>query len=283
MLFRSMLIPPGDSASARPGQVVVAEIITQPAPHAQPIARIVEVLGNYADPGMEIEIALRKHELPYEFPPAVENACRRFNPEVTARDAAGRVDVRELPLVTIDGETARDFDDAVYCEPKGAGFRLVVAIADVSHYVAPGDALDREALARRLGRDYEILRCGIKRWSAGGPIQAPLHVLRDLVEQHGIRARDVAKLVVRMPDKDMISVNNRDMPDICVEHQLALMLADGRLTFRSSHDFQRMRDPRVLRAPAFYTLTCAVVRRISAALASRPPLFSMRARAAPAC
>jgi ribonuclease R len=121
------------------------EIIEQPAKHAQPIARVVEVLGNYADPGMEIEIALRKHDLPNVFPRAVEKACAGFSLEVTPQDTAGREDLRQLPLVTIDGETARDFDDAVYCEPRGKGFRLVVAIADVSHYVRHGDALDAEA------------------------------------------------------------------------------------------------------------------------------------------
>ena len=147
-ISQDLLVPPGDALNAQPGQVVVAEIIEQPAKHAQPIARVVEVLGNYADPGMEIEIALRKHDLPHEFPRAVEKACEGFSKDVTARDSEGRADLRELPLVTIDGETARDFDDAVYCEPCGKGFRLVVAIADVSHYVKHGDALDVEARNR---------------------------------------------------------------------------------------------------------------------------------------
>ena len=144
-ISQELLVPPGDALDAKPGQVVVVEIIEQPAKHAQPIARVVEVLGNYADPGMEIEIALRKHDLPNVFPRAVEKACAGFSPEVTPQDTAGREDLRQLPLVTIDGETARDFDDAVYCEPRGKGFRLVVAIADVSHYVRHGDALDAEA------------------------------------------------------------------------------------------------------------------------------------------
>ena len=147
-ISQELLVPPGDALNAKPGQVVVAEIIEQPAPRAKPIARVVEILGDYADPGMEIEIALRKHDLPYEFSRDVEKACAGFSGKVTARDAAGRTDVRKLPLVTIDGETARDFDDAVYCEPRGKGFRLLVAIADVSHYVAHGDALDAEARNR---------------------------------------------------------------------------------------------------------------------------------------
>jgi ribonuclease R len=151
---RDFLIPPEHSAGASAGQVVTVEIVVQPSKHVQPVGRIVEVLGNYADPGMEIEIALRKHDLPHEFPGDVDRLCELLPPGVTAADHEGRTDIRHLPLVTIDGETARDFDDAVYCEPlatrgrdKG-GFRLIVAIADVSHYVTHGDALDREALAR---------------------------------------------------------------------------------------------------------------------------------------
>ena len=147
-ISQELLVPPGDALDAKPGQVVMAEIVKQPARHAQPIARVVEVLGNYADPGMEIEIALRKHDLPHEFPRAVEKACAGFGKGVAANESAGREDLRKLPLVTIDGETARDFDDAVYCEPRGKGFRLVVAIADVSHYVKHGDALDQEARNR---------------------------------------------------------------------------------------------------------------------------------------
>lgn len=106
---------------------------------------------------------------------------------------------------------------------------------------------DREALVRGLGRDYEILRCGIKYWPAGGPIQAPLHVLRDLMRQHGFKAVDVEKLVARMPDKELPIVDNRDMPDICVQHLLAVMLLDGTNTFATTHDFARMKDPRVLK------------------------------------
>ena len=150
---RDFLIPPGETSGAEPGQVVMIEIIVQPARHVQPVGRVVEVLGNYADPGMEIEIALRKHDLPHVFSREVERMCELFPAKVTDADRDGRTDVRHLPLVTIDGETARDFDDAVYCEPlKGmsgkGGYRLLVAIADVSHYVTHGDTLDREAQSR---------------------------------------------------------------------------------------------------------------------------------------
>jgi ribonuclease R len=175
-ISQDILIPPGKDMKALAGQVVVVELIEQPSAYAQPIGKVVEILGNYADPGMEIEIALRKHNLPYEFPPAAEKLARKFSPEVRPADWKGRVDLRDLPLVTIDGETARDFDDAVFCEPlspppsfdsstrselgtgqaspaggrggsKG-GWRLVVAIADVSFYVRSGDALDKEAYER---------------------------------------------------------------------------------------------------------------------------------------
>ena len=130
------------------GQVVMVEIIEQPTRHSQPIGRIVEVLGNYADPGMEIEIALRKHDLPFEFSPEAEEEVKALPLKVRKSEWEGRRDLRDLPLVTIDGETARDFDDAVFAEKKGRGWRLVVAIADVSHYVKPGMALDREAMER---------------------------------------------------------------------------------------------------------------------------------------
>ena len=154
-ISQEFVVPPGETREAKPGQVVAVEVIAQPAKHGQPVARVAEVLGNYADPGMEIEIALRKYELPRAFPREVERLCEKFPGNVTERDWRGRADIRDLPLVTIDGETAKDFDDAVYCEesekrgPRGAGgFRLVVAIADVSHYVRHGDALDREACNR---------------------------------------------------------------------------------------------------------------------------------------
>jgi 2-methylcitrate dehydratase PrpD len=106
---------------------------------------------------------------------------------------------------------------------------------------------DREALTRGLGRDYEIMRGGIKYWPVGGPVQAPLHVLRDLMREHKFKADDVEKLVVRMPDKELAIVNNRDMPDISVQHLLAVMLIDGNVTFASAHDYSRVRDARVLK------------------------------------
>ena len=172
---RDFLIPPAETSGAEPGQVVMIDIVVQPSRHVQPVGRVVEVLGNYADPGMEIEIALRKHDLPHVFSREVERMCELFPAKVTDADRDGRTDVRHLPLVTIDGETARDFDDAVYCEPLKAtsgaakgGFRLLVAIADVSHYVTHDDALDREAESRGNSvyfpaRDPDAARAALER------------------------------------------------------------------------------------------------------------------------
>lgn len=147
-ICQEILLAPGPKSKASAGQVVVVELVQQPTRYAQPIGKVVEVLGNYADPGMEIEIALRKHDLPFEFSKAAREQTRRLPDKVRKMDWKGREDLTALPLVTIDGETARDFDDAVYCERQGRGFRLVVAIADVSHYVTVGSALDGEAYDR---------------------------------------------------------------------------------------------------------------------------------------
>ncbi len=147
-IAQEVLLAPGGKKKVAAGQVVVVELIEQPTRYAQPIGQVVEVLGNYADPGMEIEIALRKHELPFEFSKAAKEQARRLPDKVRKMDWKGRADLTALPLVTIDGETARDFDDAVYCEKQGRGFRLVVAIADVSHYVTVGSALDGEGYER---------------------------------------------------------------------------------------------------------------------------------------
>jgi len=144
-----ILIPPEQAGRAKPGAVASVELIAQPSRHAQPIGRVVEVLGNYADPGMEIEIALRKFDLPHEFSKKALALARTMPDEVRPEDIGkGRRDLRSLPFVTIDGETAKDFDDAVHAEREGRGFRLRVAIADVSHYVRHGDALDADARER---------------------------------------------------------------------------------------------------------------------------------------
>ncbi len=147
-IAQDILLSPADAGRAKAGQVVSVELVAQPSKHAQPIGRVAEVLGNYADPGMEIEIALRKFDLPREFSKRAEAQARALPETVREEDAKGRRDLRELHFVTIDGETAKDFDDAVTAVKEGKGFRLWVAIADVSHYVRDGDALDEDARAR---------------------------------------------------------------------------------------------------------------------------------------
>ena len=143
-----ILIPYHLDMGAKSGQVVMVELTEQPSAHAQPMGKITEILGNYADSGMEIEIALRKHNLPHQFTAEAVKLAESYPKLVQEADYKGRIDCRELPLITIDGETARDYDDAVFAEPQGKGWRLVVAIADVSFYVKPKDALDKEAYDR---------------------------------------------------------------------------------------------------------------------------------------
>ncbi|MEE4292761.1 MAG: ribonuclease R, partial [Xanthomonadales bacterium] len=147
-ITQDVLVPPADTAGARPGQVVVAEIVQQPGARQPPLGRIVEILGKSGAPGMATEIAIRNFDLPHEWPDGVEEQAKAFGAEVPQDMKEGRRDLRELPLVTIDGADARDFDDAVFAERRKNGWRLVVAIADVSSYVKPGKALDREAVNR---------------------------------------------------------------------------------------------------------------------------------------
>ncbi len=153
---QDVLIPKGATSVAKAGQVVVVELVEPPALFGQPVGRIKEVLGEVDDPGMEIEIAVRKYSVPHEFSQACVALARTLPDKVREQDHAGRVNLTDVALVTIDGEDARDFDDAVYCEPstlgrgKAAvkGWRLLVAIADVSHYVENGSAIDVDAYDR---------------------------------------------------------------------------------------------------------------------------------------
>jgi len=149
---QDVLIPKGATGTAKTGQVVVVELTEPPALYGQPVGRVKEVLGEIDDPGMEIEIAVRKYGVPHIFSDLAMAQARALPDHVRAADHKGRVDLRDVPLVTIDGEDARDFDDAVYCEPakvgRGKGWRLLVAIADVSHYVQTGSAIDVDAYDR---------------------------------------------------------------------------------------------------------------------------------------
>ena len=149
---QDVLVPQGATGQAKTGQVVVVELTEAPALFGQPVGRILEVLGEMDDPGMEIEIAVRKYGVPHVFSEACLAAAKALPEKVMAKDRKGRIDLRDVPLCTIDGEDARDFDDAVYCEPakvgRSKGWRLLVAIADVSHYVQNGNAIDVDAYER---------------------------------------------------------------------------------------------------------------------------------------
>jgi ribonuclease R len=144
-----ILVPPHAAGKAKDGQVVVVELVQQPQRNMQAVGRVVDVLGEIDDPGMEIEIAVRKFGVPHIFPDAVLAAAKALPKDVRKKDMQGRIDLRDVALVTIDGEDARDFDDAVYCEPDGRrGWRVIVAIADVDHYVNAGSEIDAEAQIR---------------------------------------------------------------------------------------------------------------------------------------
>jgi ribonuclease R len=153
---QDILIPKNATASAAVGQVVSVELTEPPSLHSQPVGRVAEVLGEIDDAGMEIEIAVRKYEVPHQFSAETLAAAAALPERIRAADRKHRIELTDVPLVTIDGEDARDFDDAVYCEPfkRGRGktalegWRLLVAIADVSHYVKPGEPIDDDAYER---------------------------------------------------------------------------------------------------------------------------------------
>lgn len=152
---QDIMVPKNAIATATAGQVVAIELTEPPSMYSQPVGRVTEVLGEIDDPGMEIEIAVRKYEVPHRFSPETLAQAAGLPDKIRPADRKHRIDLTDVPLVTIDGEDARDFDDAVYCEPAKIGrvktpnaWRLVVAIADVSHYVKPGEPLDEDAYER---------------------------------------------------------------------------------------------------------------------------------------
>lgn len=144
----NILIPADKVGDAKPGQIVKVEITSQPTKKRQAVAKVVDVIGEHMGPGMEIEMAIHNHGIPYDFPEEAHQQANKFGDSVKDKDKTGRLDLRSLPLVTIDGEDARDFDDAVHCEPRDNGWKLTVAIADVAHYVDVDSPLDAEAYER---------------------------------------------------------------------------------------------------------------------------------------
>ncbi len=147
-ITQNILIPKGQGQGAKKGEMVVATITEQPTLRSQPIGKVTEVLGAHMAPGMEIDVAIRTYDLPNIWPDEVVEQIKPFKKVVAENAKQGRVDLRDVPLVTIDGEDARDFDDAVFCSKTPKGWKLLVAIADVSHYVQAGSALDLEARNR---------------------------------------------------------------------------------------------------------------------------------------
>lgn len=147
-ILAELMIPTLDKNGAKDGQIVVCQIIEAPSKGRSPVGKVLVVLGDKLTPSRLVEMAIYGHNLPNEFPEEALNEAAAVPLDVQAEEIAKRVDLRKMPLVTIDGEDAKDFDDAVYCENNKEGFRLVVAIADVSHYVRPGTALDDEATNR---------------------------------------------------------------------------------------------------------------------------------------
>ena len=147
-ITHTVQVPVADRGGARSGQMVVVEIVQQPGKHSEVIGRVTRVMGERHEAGMASELAIHAHALPHAWPAAVLHEVESLGEQVPEQAKHGRLDLRATPLVTIDGEDARDFDDAVFCERERDGFRLLVAIADVSHYVLPGTALDQEATKR---------------------------------------------------------------------------------------------------------------------------------------
>ncbi len=145
---QDVMIPEGDMGGARPNQIVVATLVQQPSRRGPPVGRVSRVLGEHLTAGMEIEVAIHAHGIPCEWPKPVREQVKGIAAEVLEEDKRDRLDMRDKPLVTIDGLDAKDFDDAVYCERRRGGWRLFVAIADVAHYVQPSSALDDEAQQR---------------------------------------------------------------------------------------------------------------------------------------
>ena len=147
-IAQTLLVQKGGAGKAKQGQIVIAEITDQPTKLRQPIGRVIEVLGDHLAPGLEIEMAIRSHQLPNVWPEELLEEIKSLSAEVPESAKEGRVDLRKTALVTIDGEDARDFDDAVYCKKTPKGWKLLVAIADVSHYVQVNSELDKEAKNR---------------------------------------------------------------------------------------------------------------------------------------
>jgi len=224
---QDILIPPDDAKGAENGQIVVVAITAQPTMRTRPLGKIIEVLGDHMAPGMEINVAIRNHELPNSWSDDVSLEASRFPPHVPQESLNGRADFRHLRFVTIDGEDAKDFDDAVYCEPREkGGWMLYVAIADVSYYVRPNTALDKEAYRR------------------GNSVYFPGRVIPMLPEA---LSNNLCSL---MPDVDrlaMICEMTIHPTGRILRYQFseAVFKSHARLTYKQVHDMMEKKDKRM--------------------------------------
>jgi ribonuclease R len=212
-----IFIGPQDTKGARQGNVVVVEFVKRPSKISSPAGKVIEVLGEHLAPGMEIEMALRTFDIPHVWPKAVEKQVAPLGEQVPEDAKQGRVDLRDIPLVTIDGEDARDFDDAVYCQTLTkdgliSGYKLYVAIADVSYYVRPGSALDQEAINR------------------GNSVYFPAQVIPMLPE---VLSNGLCSLNPEVDRLCMVCEMNIDLDGQCNSYQFyeAVMRSQARFTY----------------------------------------------------
>jgi ribonuclease R len=227
-IHQNILVPKENLGQAQEGQIVLVDIIEQPSQRRPPIGAIAEVLGEHMAPGMEIEVAINSNGIPYVWPEEVERATAQFGAEVLEKDKVGRFDVRDKPLVTIDGADAKDFDDAVYCETTAKGWRLYVAIADVSHYVAYDSALDREAYNR------------------GNSVYFPGRVIPMLPE---VLSNGLCSLNPHVDRLCMLCIMEFDRGGRMLSYQFkqGVMRSQARLTYTEVSAILQARDPQVCR------------------------------------
>lgn len=223
-ITQDILISPEAINNAKEGQMVVVAVTSQPTAYSRPLGEVVEVLGDHMAPGMEINVAIRNHELPYLWPDDVQLEASRFKGVVTEDMFNGRADLRQLDFVTIDGEDAKDFDDAVYCVPREAGgWTLYVAIADVSYYVKENSALDKEAYKR------------------GNSVYFPGRVIPMLPEE---LSNGLCSLMPNVDRLSMVCEMSIDPTGRIMRHRFyeAVIQSHARLTYKQVHAAMEKKD-----------------------------------------
>jgi len=243
-VVRDILIPQGKEHAAMDGQMVVVELLKQSSRWSDPLGQVVEIIGSEETPGIEIEAAMRAYELPHVWSEAALLEAEAFGTLVPAAAVKDRLDLRDLPLVTIDGEDAKDFDDAVYCEAKkDGGFSLIVAIADVSHYVRHGTVLDSEAELR------------------GTSVYFPGLVIPMLPEQLSNELCSLKPQVDRLCMACVMSINAEGTMTRYAFHE-AIICSKARLTYTIVADL--LRSPNDLPADAHYAPILPALQRLEA-------------------